>query len=465
MLIKFNKDIPQEQYYRVGVQENNLVDDLVFVIDREQGTIDLFEYTPKIKAKSAKGGYAELTDNLTVEHIEPQSGVDIVQITYFAPELMTAQKEIDMQVVFEKPILGAKPKRWQTSIFKVVFYVTINPSEEVMEAYPDIIHDLTEQTQYAVATAEQAESAVDSKVDKSEYTREVLLQKIQAATEEAAGYMTAQDKARLDTIYASFADDDGNNYVDTLKEILEVFSNYPEAQTIISALAEKVDKVEGKGLSTNDFTDSYKSEIDNLPNNYIAQEEGKGLSSNDFTSEEKTKLSNIADNAQVNVLEGVQDTTGNDLTITNKKVKLSKAAVGLPNVDNTADTDKPVSTLQGAAINAMGKYIDLSIDSDYKLTVTLKDANNNTLSSDMVDLPIESMIVNASYANGILTLTLQNGNVLNVDISAIISGLVPDSRTIAGIALSSDISAADLTNALVFANNTTDLDYVMADEQ
>ena len=45
--------------------------------------------------------------------------------------------------------------------------------------------------------------------------------------------------------------------------------------------------------------------------------EGKGLSTNDYTSDEKTKLANIAAGAQVNVLEGIQK-NGQSVTITNK---------------------------------------------------------------------------------------------------------------------------------------------------
>lgn len=45
--------------------------------------------------------------------------------------------------------------------------------------------------------------------------------------------------------------------------------------------------------------------------------DGKGLSSNDYTSEEKTKLANVASGAQVNVLEGIQK-NGQTVTITNK---------------------------------------------------------------------------------------------------------------------------------------------------
>ena len=45
--------------------------------------------------------------------------------------------------------------------------------------------------------------------------------------------------------------------------------------------------------------------------------DGKGLSTNDYTSDEKTKLSGIASGAQANVLEGIQK-NGTAVTITNK---------------------------------------------------------------------------------------------------------------------------------------------------
>ena len=49
----------------------------------------------------------------------------------------------------------------------------------------------------------------------------------------------------------------------------------------------------------------------------VDKENGKGLSSNDYTSDEKTKLANIESGAQVNVLEGIQK-NGVTVTITNK---------------------------------------------------------------------------------------------------------------------------------------------------
>ena len=73
-------------------------------------------------------------------------------------------------------------------------------------------------------------------------------------------------------------------------------------------------------------------------NNYVEKVSGKGLSTNDYTTAEKNKLSGIASGAQVNVLEGVIGYDGNDLPIDgNKKVTLpnvpaSKLPDGVKNI-------------------------------------------------------------------------------------------------------------------------------------
>lgn len=50
--------------------------------------------------------------------------------------------------------------------------------------------------------------------------------------------------------------------IDTLEELADALNNDPDfAATITTSLSGKVDKVIGKGLSTNDFTDVYKNKV------------------------------------------------------------------------------------------------------------------------------------------------------------------------------------------------------------
>lgn len=100
-------------------------------------------------------------------------------------------------------------------------------------------------------------------------------------------------------------------------------------------------------------------------------------------------------------------------------------------------------------IKDTGYELALSIDSStYVMTIELKNSSGDVLSQKSIDFPIESMVVNATYANGKITLTLQNGNTLDVDVSALVSGLVKDTFTIAGIDMKDNITASELKAAL-----------------
>lgn len=76
--------------------------------------------------------------------------------------------------------------------------------------------------------------------------------------------------------------------------------------------------------------------------------------------------------SQVNVLEGVKDSSGTDLTITNKKVQLSKAAVGLGNVTNDAQVKRSeMGVANGVAtLNSSGVVPTEQIPNSVKNIVT-----------------------------------------------------------------------------------------------
>ena len=112
-----------------------------------------------------------------------------------------------------------------------------------------------------------------------------------------------------------------------------------------------VAKENGKGLSSNDFTDALKTKLDGIAsgaevntietvkvNNtaltpdankavnvdlsgYVEAEQGKGLSSNDYTTADKNKLAGIAAGAEVNVIDTVK-VNGSALTVTDKAVNV-----------------------------------------------------------------------------------------------------------------------------------------------
>lgn len=71
----------------------------------------------------------------------------------------------------------------------------------------------------------------------------------------------------------------------------------------VHKLSNKIDKINGKSLSTNDYTDAEKAEVAKIKDK-VDKVSGKGLSTNDFTNTYKTKLDNLDTNLNAKVING-----------------------------------------------------------------------------------------------------------------------------------------------------------------
>lgn len=140
----------------------------------------------------------------------------------------------------------------------------------------------------------------------------------------------------------------------------------------------------------------------------------------------------------------------------------NKAGAVTSSVDLTAFKNTNIKfgneVIDNVNINDFASGINMSLDpTNYKLTVTLVDGNDVVLSTQTVDLPSENAIVDArlSQDGKEITFILQSGNTFDVDVSSIVSGLIPDTRKVAGLRLNQDISASDLRTALNVENGAS----------
>ena len=153
----------------------------------------------------------------------------------------------------------------------------------------------------------------------------------------------------------------------------------------------------GKGLSSNDFSDSYKSKLDSVDTStylaksdavtiyasksdlsgYVATETGKGLSSNDFTSTYKSKLDGIADSAQVNVIESVK-VNNSALPISNQSVNIDLANSTVKNVTGVVAVANGGTGQTVLSAVTVGKANTLSTARSLKVSL----ANPNAVSFD-----------------------------------------------------------------------------------
>lgn len=135
-----------------------------------------------------------------------------------------------------------------------------------------------------------------------------------------------------------------------------------------AALNDKVDKVSGKGLSSEDYSTAEKDKLAGIAagaevNPGAATTSANGL----MSSADKTKLNGIASNANNYThptADGSRHVPATDAGDTAKFLKsgatagstpvwagVTKADVGLGNADNTSDTDKPISSATQSALN------------------------------------------------------------------------------------------------------------------
>lgn len=146
-----------------------------------------------------------------------------------------------------------------------------------------------------------------------------------------------------------------NDFTTELKDKLESIdtSNFATKDELTEGLSEKVDKVEGKGLSTNDFTNELKDKLEDIDVDSLAtkteltegldkkvdKEDGKSLVSDSLI----VKLDGIENGAQVNLIEVVKR-NGTALDITDKAVNIEvpTKVIDLSDAGDyaTLDTDK-----------------------------------------------------------------------------------------------------------------------------
>lgn len=120
--------------------------------------------------------------------------------------------------------------------------------------------------------------------------------------------------------------------------------------------------------------------------------------------------------------------------------------------------DKNVNNLTYYTLaTGTGSSIDLSINSStYVVTLALKNAAGTTISSDTIDLPLESVVVGGSYdsTNKKVVLTLQNGSTIEFSVADLVAGL--QTEITSSNKLSSDlVDDTNHTNKFVTASDKT----------
>ena len=187
----------------------------------------------------------------------------------------------------------------------------------------------------------------------------------------------------------------------------------------------KVDKIEGKGLSTNDYTDEEKTKLASLENYDDTEIKADilDLQTNKADKNEiPTTLAELTDDSTHRLVSDTEKTTWNN------KSDFSGNYNDLTNKpDLSGFITKEVNDLIYYTLKTnTGSLIDLEINSStYVITLSLKDIDGNVISTDTIDLPLESVVVSGSFdsVNKKIVLTLQNGNTVDIPVGDLVAGL------------------------------------------
>lgn len=203
---------------------------------------------------------------------------------------------------------------------------------------------------------------------------------------------------------------------------------------------QKVSRDGNKGLSSNDFTDAYKTKLDNLEDTIststedkVDKEDGKGLSSNDFTDDYKVKVDSIANvTTDITTIQSTLDTKvdkdGNKvLSDNNFTNELKQKVESIDALNTTLDTK--VDKVNGKSLSSN------DFTTEYKNKVDLIDG-------------IQTKVDRLERASDVIEITAVDGNITletkiyRTNISSDTTFILPtiDDSTFSQILVQADVS-------------------------
>ena len=147
-----------------------------------------------------------------------------------------------------------------------------------------------------------------------------------------------------------------------------VISNIDNLQSSLDAKVPTSRTVNGKSLSeditlgASDVGAATPTQVNTVQTNLNTHISDESIH---FTETERAKLSGIAEGAQKNTVTGVKGSS--ESTYRTGNINITKANIGLSNVNNTSDANKPVSTAQQAALD--GHNTNASAHNDIRLLI------------------------------------------------------------------------------------------------
>lgn len=196
--------------------------------------------------------------------------------------------------------------------------------------------------------------------------------------------------------------------------------SYIAKQSVTNVVPTNTDYWDPLGMDGIDLSDYYtKTEVDNLIPTELNE------LNDDSTHRVVTDTQINAWNSKVDVSDLSTVATSGSYNDLSNKPTIPTNTSQLTNNSGFITKDANDLTYYTLATNT-GSYVDLEINTtNYVATLSLKNSSGTVISSDSIDLPLESVVVSGSYddSNKKIVLTLQSGNTIDIPVGDLVAGL------------------------------------------
>ena len=194
-----------------------------------------------------------------------------------------------------------------------------------------------------------------------------------------------------------------NDFTDTYKTKLDMLED-----TISTSTEDKVDKEDGKGLSSNDFTDEYKGKVDSIANvatdittiqstldTKVDKDGNKVLSDNNFTNELKQKVESI-DALNTTLDTKVDKVNGKSLSSNDFTTEYKSKVDSIDGIQTKVDRLERASDV--IEITAVDGNITLETNKIYRTNIS---SDTNIILPTIDDSTFSQILVQADVSDGV----------------------------------------------------------------
>lgn len=216
-------------------------------------------------------------------------------------------------------------------------------------------------------------------------------------------------------------------------------------ETLNNAIGSKVDKVSGKGLSTNDYTTTEKNKLSGIASGAEVNQNAFSniaIGSSTIAADSETDTLTLVAGSNITL---TPDTTNDKVTISATNTTYSPAGSGLGLVKSGGDVTIADGTITVnddshnhtiANVDGLQAALDGKSDSDHTHTV------DSSLSSSSTN-PVQNKVINTALAGKVPTTRTVNGKTLSANISLSASDVGADTEGSADTALAEAKSYTD----------------------